>query len=63
MNGTEVKAKIKAAGFYCWQVASEWGMTDGNFSRKLRKPFTDEEVSKLNGILAKLEKERKEQTA
>ncbi|MBQ2822957.1 MAG: hypothetical protein IJF18_00060 [Oscillospiraceae bacterium] len=61
MNGTEVKEKIKSAGFFCWQVASEWGITDGNFSRKLRKPFTDEEVSKLNDILAKLKKEREEQ--
>lgn len=57
MIGTEVKALIKSNGLKCWQVAEAWGMTDGNFSRKLRKPFTEDEVGKLKKIISELKKQ------
>ena len=57
MQKEEVKALIKANGLKCWEVAEAWGMNDGNFSRKLRKPLTSDEVYKLNQTINKL-KER-----
>lgn len=54
MHGTEVKALIKSNGLKCWQVAEAWGMNDGNFSRKLRKPFSEDDVCRLNKIISKL---------
>jgi len=54
MNGNEVKRLIISSGVYCWQVAELWGLSDGNFSRRLRKPFNDEEVERIKSIIAEI---------
>lgn len=54
MSGQEVKALIFSNGLKCWQVAYAWGISDGNFSRKLRKPFNEAETQKLYSIIEKL---------
>ena len=54
MTGKEVKPFIFNSGLKCWQVAYEWGISDGNFSRKLRRPFNDNEVKRVREIIAKL---------
>lgn len=59
MNGQEVKALIKGSGLKCWQVAEEWGLCDGNFSRRLRKPFNADEVKRVHRIIDKLKSEGK----
>lgn len=47
MTGAEAKQLIVSAGLKCWQVAELWGVNDGNFSRRLRKPFNDSEVKTI----------------
>lgn len=54
MTGAEVKQLIVSAGVKCWQVAELWGVNDGNFSRRLRKPFDDSEVKMLKTIIKQL---------
>ena len=54
MNGNEVKQLIISSGVRCWQVAELWGLSDGNFSRRLRKPFNDEEVERVKKIIAEM---------
>ena len=54
MSGSELKATIKAAGLKLWQVAKEMGMNDGNFSRKLRNDFSDEDTEKVLNAIEKL---------
>ena len=54
MSGSEIKASIKAAGLKLWQVAKEMGMNDGNFSRKLRNDFSDEDTEKVLNAIEKL---------
>lgn len=54
MTGAEVKALILNSGLKCWQVAYEWGISDGNFSRKLRRPFNENEVKRVQEIIDKL---------
>lgn len=54
MSGAEVREMIQSAGFKLWQVAELWGISDGNFSRRLRKPFSDEEVERIKAIIAEL---------
>ncbi len=44
MTGTEIKCMIKGAGLKCWQVADAMHMQDSNFSRRLRKQFSESEV-------------------
>ncbi len=58
MTGTEIKAMIKQSGAKLWEVGERLGMNDGNFSRRLRKPFAPEEVNKVKSILAELKNER-----
>ena len=54
MSGAEIKEIIKAAGIKIWQVAKKFGMNDGNFSRKLRDNFSDEDTQKVLSIIEEL---------
>lgn len=36
-NNKEIRAAAKAAKVCLWQIAKEFGMNDGNFSRKCAK--------------------------
>lgn len=58
MSGAEIKENIKAAGLKLWQVAKEMGMNDGNFSRKLRNDFSDEDTEKILSIIERLKAEQ-----
>lgn len=58
MTGSEVKQLILSEGLRCWQVAELWGLNDGNFSRRLRKPFNEEEVKRVKGIIQKLSEQK-----
>ena len=60
MTGNEVKTLIQKTGLHCWQVAELWGCNDGNFSRRLRKPFNDEEVNRVKAIIAELTEDKGE---
>ena len=54
MQGKEIKKLIQEAGLKLWEVAELWGCTDGNFSRRLRKPFNADEVERIKAIIAEL---------
>lgn len=59
MKGAEIKNRILAAGLKLWQVADKFGCTDGNFSRKLRKDFSEADTEKVLSIIAELKAEAK----
>lgn len=59
MTGTEVKSMIKGAGLKCWEVAYAMNMQDSNFSRRLRKPFNENEVNNIKEIINKLPPKRR----
>ena len=53
MTGTEARALIKNSGLKFWQVAEQYGLNDGNFSRRLRKTFENDDCERLkNAIIA-----------
>lgn len=56
MSGTEIKAKIIAAGLKVYQVAAEIGITDSSFSRKLRGVFNEKDTEKVLIAIEKLKK-------
>ena len=60
MTGAEMKELIISAGLKLWQVGEALGMNDGNFSRRLRKPFNDAETARINEIIAELNADKKE---
>lgn len=56
----EIKNRAKEKGVRLWQIAGRLGISDGNFSRRLRKQLNDEEQHKIFKIideLAELEEE------
>ena len=56
----EIKNSIKNAGLKLWQVAEKLNLNDGNFSRKLRKEFTDDEKKRVYEAIQVLIKERED---
>lgn len=63
MNGVDVKKLILDSGVKLWQVATRWGVTDSNFSRRLRRPFNEEDVKRVKGIVAELITEQQTNTS
>ena len=47
MKNLDIRTEAKNAGVKLWQIADELGMTDGSFSRKLRKELNPEEKAKI----------------
>lgn len=47
MFNKDIRQMIKKSGLKYWQVAEVYGLTDGNFSRLLRKELTFDEKAKV----------------
>ena len=60
MHNKEIRAAAKNAGICLWEVAEAYGISDSNFSRKLRKELPQEEKDKILDMIDKLAKERQE---
>lgn len=56
-NNENIKQKIKEEGLKQWQVADCYGLSEGNFSRLLRKGVAKEIELK---VLESIEKAKKE---
>ena len=56
-GGDEIRKYIKDNGVLLWKVAEEYGVTDGNFSRRLRKRFSPREAQEIVMIVRRI-KER-----
>lgn len=63
MTGSEIKELVFDNGLKLWQVAERWGVTDGNFSRRLRKPFNASEVERIKEIIADIKSEQDKNTS
>ncbi|SEL41881.1 hypothetical protein [Ruminococcus albus] len=60
MSGEEVRKLILANNVKLWEVAKKaFGISDGNFSRKLRKDFSDEELQKVIVAIEELKSEKR----
>lgn len=57
MKNNDIRKAAKVAGVFLWQIAEELGMTDGNFSRRLRKELPAAEKEKIFAIIERLAKE------
>lgn len=54
----EIRAAIAKAGIMYWQVADRYGITDGNFTRLLRKELPPEKKERIFAIIADLQAEK-----
>ena len=51
MCNVEIKEYAKQKNVKLWQIAQALNINDGNFSRKLRVEFTEEEKEKVKKII------------
>lgn len=54
MCNTDIKNYAKQKNVKLWQIASKLGITDGNFSRKLRFELSDEKKVEIYKIIDEL---------
>ncbi len=54
MTNKDVRQKAASAGIKLWQIADALHMTDGNFSRKLRKELPAEIKEQIYSIIREL---------
>ena len=57
MFNVDIRNEVKQADLKLWQIADELGITDGNFSRKLRKELSESEKLRIREIIVKLQQE------
>lgn len=50
----EIRNEAKKAGVYLWQIAERIGLSDGNFSRKLRRELPADERERILEIIREL---------
>lgn len=60
MSNKDIRMAAKEAGVFLWQIAAMYGISDGNFSRKLRRELPMEEKKRILGIIETLAQERQE---
>ena len=47
MNNLDIRKEAEQSNIKLWQIAEYLGITDGNFSKKLRKELPEEEKQKI----------------
>ncbi len=58
---TDIRNAAKAAGVCLWQVAEKMGISDGNFSRKLRRELPAAERDKVLSIIVELSQNKQKE--
>lgn len=56
MKNQDIRAAAQSAGIKLWQIADALNITDGNFSRKLRKELPQEDKERIFSIIKDLAK-------
>lgn len=58
MRNEGIRESAKSKGVLLWKIADRLGITDGNFSRKLRHELTLQEQEKVLQIIDELSKDK-----
>lgn len=58
MTNKEIREYASSKNVYLWQIAMKVGISDGNFSRKLRKELSAEESSKIMHYIDEIAREK-----
>ena len=53
----DIREEASRAGVKLWQIADALGITDGNFSRKLRKELPDGAKEEIRVIIKRISEE------
>lgn len=57
MSNINIRMEATKRSVRLWQIAERLGISDANFSRKLRRELPDEEQSKILAIIDTIAKE------
>lgn len=60
MNNLDIRQKAKCSGVKLWEIAEGIGITDSNFSRKLRRELPKEERERILRLIDEIAAEREE---
>jgi len=55
-RNTDVRQTAQKNGVCLWEIAEKYGMTDGNFSKLLRKELPPEKKARIFDIIDQLKK-------
>lgn len=55
----DIKAKAKQSGVFLWEIADKLNVTDGNFSRKLRRELPAEEKQRIFSLIDEIAADKK----
>lgn len=58
MQNVEIRKAANEAGVFLWEVAEIYGLSDSNFSRKLRRELPTAEKTKILEIIDRLKAEK-----
>lgn len=58
MQNTDIRDAIRRAGFLNYEVAAALGLSESNFSRRLRANLTEEEKTEILESINKMYQER-----
>lgn len=58
MNNADIRKMAEKSNVKLWRIADYLGITDGNFSRKLRKELPEAEKQKIFAIIEELATEK-----
>ena len=54
MFNKKIRTYAKKKNVYLWQIANELNITDGNFSRKLRRELSEKEQKEIIQIIDRI---------
>lgn len=58
MKNMRIRKAANSSGVKLWEIAEVLGITDSNFSRKLRRELPEEEQAQIIGIIQEIAAER-----
>lgn len=63
MRNKNIREAAKAQGVMLWEIAERIGITDSNFSRRLRRELPEDEQNRLLLLIAEIAGEKEAQNA
>lgn len=61
MRNMEIRKTAEEKGVKLWEIAYAIGITDGNFSRKLRRELPEDEQKKMLAIIDQIASEHEKE--
>ena len=62
MQNVDIRRAANEASVHLWEVAEKYGLSDSNFSRKLRRELPDAEKAKILDIIEQIRAQKQTAT-